>query len=223
MHISIIDDEKILTNKISKKLQLNGYWVSEYYSYNDFFKKWNTFISDLYIIDISLWDGNWFDIIKYLKYTKKINSNIIIISWFWDTDKKIFWLDLWADDYITKPFLPDELLARVRAIFRRNDNMKILKNETIKYKDISYNKKNKEIFMFWNEVLLTKKEFLIFDLFINNIWEVIDKNYLITYVWWTQSIDVNDNTLSVAISRLRKKFCNTFNIQSRKNFWYILD
>lgn len=78
MHISIIDDEKILTQKISKKLENSGYVVSGFTSYHDFMRSGDT-LSDFYIVDISLGDGTGFDIIKYLRF-QKCTAPIMILS-----------------------------------------------------------------------------------------------------------------------------------------------
>lgn len=78
MHISIIDDEKILAKNIAKKLKNNGYSVSPFISYSNFIQK-GDHLSDLYIIDISLGDGSGFDIVKNLR-EKQCVSPIIILS-----------------------------------------------------------------------------------------------------------------------------------------------
>ncbi len=223
MHISIIDDEKVLTNKISKKLKLNWYSVSEYYSYKDFLQNWNyTDISDLFILDLSLWDGSGFDIIKHIRNNKKLNTPIIIISWFWDSQNVIFWLDLWADDYLTKPFLPEELLARVRAVLRRPKKVNV--ENKAKYKNITIDNTTKEVFLDDEKVSLTKKEVLLLDLFINNIWVLIEKEKLVNYIWWVKSsLDVSDNTINVTISTLRKKLWWNFLLKTKHNLGYILE
>lgn len=223
MHISIIDDEKVLTSKISKKLILNWYTVSEYYSYKEFMKAWvYEDISDLYIIDLSLWDWSWFDIIRFLRENKKIKSPIIIMSWFWDTQNIIFWLDLWADDYITKPFPPDELLARVRAIFRRPPEINL--EDEMTYKSISINNVTKKVKLNWIDIELTRKESLILELFIKNRGVLVEKDSMIKHIWWVQtSLDVNDNTINATLSKLRKKMWGSFPLQTKHNLWYILE
>lgn len=223
MHISIIDDEKILTSKISKKLQLNGYWVNEFYSYSDFINNWiQDNISDLYIIDLSLWDWSGFDIIQILRKQKKISTPIIIISWFWDSQNIVFWLDLWADDYLTKPFSPDVLLAKIKAILRRPANIDEIKD--LIYNNIILKLASKEVFLNWELVELNKKESLIVELFLSNRWKLIEKEKMIKYIWWAQStIDVKDNTINVTLSKLRKKLWENFPIQTKINIWYILE
>lgn len=223
MHISIIDDEKILTSKISKKLKLNWYSVSEFYSYNEFMKNWiHDNISDLYIIDLSLWDGSWFNIVNFLRTKKNSNIPIIIISWFWDAQNKVFWLDLWADDYLTKPFSPEELLARIKAILRRPTQIK--QTNKILYKDIVIDTISKKVTINGKLIDLTRKENLILEFFIENKWKLIEKEKMIKYIWWVQSsIDVNDNTINATLCKLRKKFWDNFPLKTLVNSWYILE
>lgn len=223
MHISIIDDEKNLTSKISKKLKLNWYTVSEFYSYNEFMRDgYFDNISDLYIVDLSLWDGSWFEIIKHLRTHKRTNTPIIVISWYWDLDNKIYWLDLWADDYLTKPFYPEELLSRVKAVLRRPHHM--IKFKDLEYKNLVVKYPNYEILLNWVEISLSKKERNIIRFFITNKWKLIDKEDFIKTIWWYQTdIDVSDNTINATLSKLRKKLWDNFPIETRRNLWYILE
>lgn len=223
MHISIIDDEKILTTKISKKLQLHGYSVSEFFSYKEFMQNWYfDNISDLYIVDLSLWDGSWFDIIKSLRNNKKISTPIIIMTWFWDIQNKLFWFDVWADDYITKPFLPEELLARVRAILRRPNQ--ITDKKVIVYKDLVLKYPSKDLYLKWKKIDLNRKETYIVELFLNNIWKLIKKEELIKTVWWSQSfVDVTDNTLYATLSKLKRKLWNSFPLYNKPHVWFTLE
>lgn len=89
MHISIIDDEKILANKILKKLQNNGYAASAFHGYEDFMHHGDA-SSGLYIIDISLSDGTGFDIIRWLRKNKESRVPIIVISGYADTQNIVY-------------------------------------------------------------------------------------------------------------------------------------
>lgn len=223
MHISIIDDEKNLTSKISKKLKLNWYTVSEFYSYKDFMREgFFDDITDLYIVDLSLWDGSWFQLVKDIRNHKKSQIPIIIISWYGDINNKIYWLDIWADDYLTKPFYPEELLSRVKAILRRPT---VLSNNTkdLVYKNIVIKSPNNDVFLNWNLILLNNKERFIVSFFIKNKWRIILKESFIKTIWWHQSIfEVSDNTINATLSKLRKKLWDDFPIETKRNLWYIL-
>lgn len=221
MNISIIDDEKVLTNNISKKLQKNGYSVSAFYSYKDFMHNGDEF-SHLYIVDLSLGDGSGFDIISWLRKEKWSSAPIIITSGYGDTENKIYGLDLWADDYLAKPFIPEELLARIRALLRRP--LTFISDNIVSYKDISVNRETKLVMLRKKEIHLTRKETLLVELFIVNQGKLLDKDKIIKTIWWGNSaIDVKDNTINVTISKVRKKLGGKFKLKTIINKGYILE
>lgn len=220
MNISIVEDDKIMANHIAKKLWKNWYEVDIYNNVTDFKCKHNN-DSDLYIIDISIWDWNWFTIIERLRNKKNSSAPIIIISWYNDTERKIYWLDIWADDYLSKPFAPNELIARIRALLRRkSDNDK---TSIIKHGDIEFNLKTKEIKLSWKNIHFAKKEIQIIEFFLLNKWELIPKIKLIKSIWWVNDmLDISDNTISATISKVRKKLWSNFNLKTVVSWGYIL-
>lgn len=221
MYITIIEDEKILSDKISKKLIRNWYNTKIYNWYYDFMKDKDNH-SDLYIIDISLQDWNWFDIIKYLREEKKSISPIIITSGYSDPEKKIYWLDLWADDYITKPFTTEELIARIRALLRRS--YKVSNNSIIKYKWIIYDSVKKIIHRGWLIIDLTSREIQFIEFMLFNKSKLVTKSELITSVWWESDlIKVSDNNINVTISNVRKKLWSKFKLKTIVWKWYVLE
>lgn len=214
MHISIIDDEKILTQKISKKLGNSGYVVSGFTSYRDFMQSGDA-LSDFYIVDISLGDGTGFDIIKYLRF-QKCTAPIMILSGYGDSEKIIYGLDIGADDYMTKPFIPEELIARVKALLRRPKNIEDM--EIITYKNIAITPNTGKVEVAEENIDLTRKEFFMLELFLRKPNRIIDKLELIEKVWgMSDTLSVSDNTISVTISRLRKKIGDTFCVKPIHN------
>lgn len=221
MYITIIEDEKILSKNISKKLVKNWFNTKVFNSYNDFINN-HSDIADLYIIDISLIDWSWFDIIKFLREKKQSESPIIITSWYSDYEKKIYALDLWADDYLSKPFSSEELIARIRALLRRS--YKVSTNSNIKYKNILYNTSTKNITVAWKDINLTAREIQLAEYFLFNVWKHIEKSELINSVWWEQdSSKISDNNINVTISNIRRKLWDSFKLKTIINKWYILE
>lgn len=221
MLISIIEDENLLATNIAKKLEKNSHSVNIFNNISDF-KNSKNIIFDLYIIDISLPDWNWFNVIKWLRETKKITNPIIITSWYNDTDKKVYWLNIWADDYIAKPFSPEELIARINAVLRRTKKASV--NTIIKHNDIKYDLKEKILTKGKNIIELNKKEIEILELFLENKWKLITKTKVINLIWWDyESRYVTDNTINVTISRLRKKLWTSFNLVTLVRKWYKLE
>lgn len=223
MNITIIDDEKILAQNISKKLEKQGFCVNVYYNCADFYNSYQE-SNDLYIVDIWLPDGSWFEIIKWLREVKQTSAYIIITSAFWDIEKKIYWLDSWADDYMTKPCNPEELIARIKANLRRDKTSLHEVNNIYKYKDIEYDL-DKNVVRRNNQIIdITKKERLILRLLMSTPWKLIEKNMLISQVWNTsEELWVSDNTINVTLSKLRKKLWKDFRLKTKINEWYILE
>ncbi len=98
--------------------------------------------SQLYIVDISLGDGSGFDIIASLRSEEGCRAPILIISGYGDSDKIVYGLNIGADDYLTKLFVPDELIARIRALLRRP--IDITPRIFLRYKDITHDPSNQE-------------------------------------------------------------------------------
>lgn len=225
MHISIVEDEIQLWQKMSSKLLSQGYSVSTFTSYSEFMELWNG-KSHVYVIDIGLWDGNGFDIIDWLRKIQHSTAPILITSWYWDTERIVYWLNIGADDYMIKPCMPDEFIARINALTRRNivdkENTETMKS--FKYKDIVYFPETQKITQLWKIITLTKRELFIFELFIRNPKNIISRETVIEHGWyWKNSCDISDPVLNTTLSRIRKKFWNSFNMKCLYNFGYVLE
>ena len=219
MKILMVDDEKIFASQIAKKLIKSWYDVDVLHLVADL-KALDSYDYDLYMLDISLTDGSWFDMIKFLRDTKKISSPIIIVSGYSHVKHKVQWLDLWADDYLSKPFLPEELEARIRAVLRRKTW--VTSTSIIKHKSIKFNLSSREIFKGKKKIEMTKKEKHILEFFLFNKWRLITKDELVKQVWWCEVADVTENTVNVTISKVRKKLWSDFNMETKINQGYVL-
>lgn len=221
MHISIIDDEKILGLKIKKKLENEWYAVRTFDSYEDFMAH-GSVRSQLYIVDISLGDGSGFDIISWLRWQEGCRAPILIISGFGDTDKIIYGLNIGADDYLTKPFFPDELVARVKALLRRP--VDITPHIVLRYKDITYDPSTQETRVWDTIIYLNHKESMLLVFFLKQQKQIVSRDILVTTVWWPHSPnDVTDNTINATLSKLRKKFWTELHLRTIYGHGYILD
>lgn len=221
MHIVVVDDEIILSAWIEKKLVQNDYEVTVLNSYSEFldshFKNVN-----LYLIDVSLWDWSGFDIVSLLRTNPETkNIPILLMSWHDDIKTKVEWLDIWADDYIVKPFNPIELLARVRSHLRRRE-IPVHKN-TIGYWDFSYNLNKKQISYKKELIPLTKKERQIIEIFLPQKNILITKENIIKKLWGSDNEWITDNTVNVTICNLRKKLWDKFKLKTKVWEWYILE
>lgn len=221
MRIAIIDDDVELNHNIKRKLERNGYEVESYFYFQEFIKNANE-IFDLYVVDLWLKDGNGFEIIKYIRNILKFKTPILINSAYTDVDKKVYGLDLWADDYISKPMAPDEFLARIRANLRRVHMKKKVK--VLKYKDYILQEEFKCIKNGQYSIPLQPKEVTILEVLIRNKKKLVEKDALIEQVWWNrEAAHVSDNTINATLSKLRKKLEDHISIQTIVGKWYILE
>lgn len=219
MKIAIVEDDKVLASKIAKKLEKNWYEVITSNSVWDF-KKSVLDNADLFILDLWLGESSWFEIIKWLRDEKRNSSPILVMSWYADIDTKLKWFNLWIDDYICKPVIPDELLARVYALLRRWSS---LKEEKIEYNNLVFDFRTREVLNWDETIILNRKEFQIVEYFLINKWKFIEKSELIKSVWWNMDLlDVTFNTINVTICKLRKKLWDNFNLETKVWMGYIL-
>lgn len=212
--ILIIEDDTSINKMLSKLLQQNGYNTISAYSGTEGVLVHNDSV-DLIILDIMLPGKNGDEIIEELKQKKEVP--IIISSAKVDVDSKVKALMMGADDYITKPFSNEELLARIAVRLRNfegnNKNCwNICNNEKarfIEYKDIIIGADDFSAKCNGIEMDLSKHEFMLLKLLVENYNRTCTKSMIYDCVWnYDESVD--DNTLNVHISKLRKKLrqCN---------------
>ena len=153
---------------------------------------------DLIILDITLPDGNGFDL--YNDVIKLLNIPTIILTAKDEEDDIVKGLELGADDYITKPFSTKELIARMNKILLREK-----KNIVIKIKDIEFDLDKMVVYKDKKEIQLTSLELKILSLLFSNLNKVVTRNDIIDKIWeWTGN-DINDNTVTVYLKRIREK------------------
>lgn len=196
--ILIVEDDQIINEMLQKILQSNGYNIQSAYSGTEALLLHNSSI-DLIILDLMLPGKSGDEIINELKNIK--NVPIIITSAINDIDKKLDLFKLGADDYVTKPFNNDELVARIKVHLKHNLNNK---NETLKIGNIELNPKNYKVMCNKIDINLSKTEFKILKLLMENSNQVVTKSTLFDTVWDTLNSG-DENTLNVHISKIRNK------------------
>ena len=156
-------------------------------------------IPSLIILDISLPDGDGFSF--YENIIKKLNIKTIILTAKDDEDDIVKGLELGANDYITKPFKTKELIARVNKILHSDKIVLKSKNITFDLNKMEV-RKNDEL------ISLTSLELRILYLLFINMNKVVTRSYLLEYIYNLTGNDVNDNTITVYLKRIREKICN---------------
>ena len=197
MKLLLIEDDIDITNNLKLLLKENNYEFDNAYNITKGINKLSNNY-DLIILDVSLPDGNGFSF--YKNHLLEKNIPVVFLTAKDDEDDIVNGLELGAEDYITKPFSSKELLARIKRILLKKEKNKIIEIDNIKFdlEKMKVTKNNKE-------VKLTSLELKILYLFFTNLNRVITRELIIENIWnWTGN-DVNDNTVTVYLKRIREK------------------
>lgn len=201
MRILVVEDEEAIADALIHILEKNKYLADACYDGESGLDNALTDIYDLIILDIMLPKMNGLDVLKNLR-SQNINCPVILLTAKDEISDKVKGLDHGADDYITKPFNVEELLARIRCLQRRSNN--ISNENVISFSDISLNLQTYELICNLASIHLGLKEFSIMEVFISNPNKVISKEILLEKVWGYET-DAEYNNVEVYISFLRKK------------------
>lgn len=201
MRLLLVEDEKQLSEALQQILIRNKYSVDAVYNGDEGLDYSLTGVYDVIILDIMLPKLNGLEILKMIR-RRKISTPVILLTAKDSVEDKILGLDSGADDYLPKPFSPDELLARLRALTRRNGDF--INENILEFSDIRLNLSTYDMEVNDNSITLTQKEFEILKFFMQRPKLVVSKDDLITKLWGFDS-DVEHNNIEVYISFLRKK------------------
>jgi len=205
MNILVLDDEKEIADLVELYLKNENYNVFTCYSSKDALNIIKKEKLDLAILDIMVDKINGFDILKEIR-NQNLNFPVIMLTAKINDQDKIQGLTLGADDYITKPFNPLELLARVKAIFRRYNKYNNSQNSNIiEINGLSIDKNSHLCTLYNKKIDLTPIEFSIVYYLAKNQGKVISSEELFENVWKDKYLD-NNNTVMVHIRRIREKF-----------------
>lgn len=208
-NVLVVDDEKEIADLVSIYLENENYNVYKYYSSRDVLNDLDKLDIDIAILDVMMPDIDGFLLCN--KIREKYNFPIIFATAKVSDMDKINGLAIGADDYVTKPFQPLELIARVKAQLRRYK--KYNKNgdddSVIDFRGILINNSTHEFFFNEKKVLLTKTEFSILWLLCENRGKVIRSDELFMKVWGDKYFVKDNNTIMVHIRHLREKMNDT--------------
>ena len=201
MKLLLVEDEKQLSEALQQILIKNKYSVDAVYNGDEGLDYALTGVYDVIILDIMLPKLNGIEILKMIR-KRKISTPVILLTAKGSVEDRILGLDSGADDYLPKPFSPDELLARLRALTRRNGDF--INENILEFSDIKLNLSTYDMEVNDNSITLTQKEFEILKYFMQRPKLVVSKDDLITKLWGFDS-DIEHNNIEVYISFLRKK------------------
>ncbi len=203
MRILVIEDEEAIADAIATKLRTLKYEVDTSFDGEDGLYKATSNIYDLIILDIMLPKMNGLEILKEIKESN-INAKVIILTAKSQLDDKLKCFDTGADDYVTKPFHIEELMARVNVQLKRNGFGKV--KDVLEYSDLSLNMRTSTLTCkLTNESInIPYREFLLLEYFMNNKEQIISKEQIYDKVWGIDA-DYESNNLEAYLSFLRKK------------------
>ena len=200
MNILVVDDEKRLADSIGEIFRSQKYYCDCVYDGEDGLSYAESGIYDVIVLDIMLPKLSGFEVLKALR-AKKISTPVILLTARDEVSDKVKGLDYGADDYLTKPFSKDELLARVRALSRRTGDVII---DVLEYGDLKLDLNSNDLSRGDRKIHLGYKEFEILKLLMANPSQVFSKEDLITKVWGFLS-EAEDHNVEVYISFIRTK------------------
>ena len=202
--ILVVDDEEDLCEILKFNLEMEGYQVDTANSAEEALKL-NLAQYNLLLLDVMMGEISGFRMARILKNDKNTAGIPIIFITAKDTENDtITGFNLGADDYISKPFSLREAIMRIKAVLRRTTCVRPLDNELLQYKELVVDKAKKKVTIQGDEVSLTKKEFEILILLLQNKGRVFSREDILSRVW-KDEVYVLDRTIDVNITRLRKK------------------
>lgn len=202
MRILVVEDEESLAKRIAKILSSEKYQVDLANNGNTGLELALTDEYDLLLLDIMLPEVDGIEILQYLR-SEDIKTPVLMLTARNEIYDKVAGLDAGADDYLTKPFAPPELLARIRSLLRRTSEVK---TTLLRIGGISVNTSTHEVFRDNQAVGLTAKEYAILEFLLYNINRVVSRLSIAEHVWGDNfDLFTMTNFVDVHIKNLRKK------------------
>jgi len=200
MKILVIEDEKLIADILKKGLEYHKFSVDVAYNGKDGYSLTQQFEYDVIILDLMLPDISGEEICKKIRQDK--NSVYILML----TAKKqpediVIGLNYGADDYLTKPFEFSVLLARIRALLRRNSEKK---ENILEILDIKLFVDQEKVEVDSKEIELTKKEYMILEYLMRNKGQLLSRNQILEHAW-DRNVDIFSNIVNTHIKNLRRK------------------
>lgn len=221
MRILVVEDEIRLAEAIAQIIKQNKYTVDIVNDGEDGYDYAMSGIYDVIVLDVMLPKMNGFDVVREMRRQKN-QTPVILLTAKSEVADKVTGLDGGADDYLTKPFSPDELIARIRALSRRKGE--VIMDELV-LADLELILSNNILQCGSKTVQLGLKEFEIMRLLLSNPNTIVPKEDLLLKVWGAES-DAEDNNVEVYISFLRKKLVylnSAVNISTIRKVGYRLE
>tara|TARA_R110001606_G_scaffold389929_2_gene556497 strand:- start:1768 stop:2442 length:675 start_codon:yes stop_codon:yes gene_type:complete len=221
MRILIVEDEPKAADYLHQGLSESGYVVDKAANGVDGLHLVNQYDYDLVILDVNLPEIDGWDVLKYIR--GRSGTRVIMLTARGRLVDKIKGLDLGADDYLVKPFEFPELLARIRTLLRRSEQMPV--SSVLKVSDLELDPARHRAYRGNQRIDLTSKEFALLHLLMRKTGEVLSRTQIISLVW-DMNFDCDTNVVQVSIRRLRAKIDEPFEaklIHTIRGVGYVLE
>ena len=201
MKIFLLEDDASIAMGLEYSLQKEGYETMRCADVQCALKAVEAEDYDLYLLDLSLPDGSGYDVCRAVKV--RGDKPVIFLTAFDDEVNVVMGFDLGADDYVSKPFRINELMARIKSVLRRYHSENY--SGIVELHGIKINTNEAKVYKNGREIILTAMEYRLLLILLNNRGQIMTRNQLLENIWDIDGIFVNDNTLTVYIKRLRDK------------------
>lgn len=199
--ILLVEDNGTIIMGLKYSLEQEGFQVISAKTAKESKEKLDNKSIDIVLLDVSLPDGNGFEICKEIK--EKNDIPVIFLTAQDEETSVVLGLDLGADDYIVKPFRTRELISRIKSVLRRYGKKE--ENNIIQYKNIKIDTISAKVYKNNKEIIFTSLEYRILLMLFTNQNKLITREQLLEKIWDIAGNFVNDNTLTVYIKRIREK------------------
>lgn len=199
--ILLVEDNETIIMGLKYSLEQEGFQVISAKTAKKSKEKLDNKSIDIVLLDVSLPDGNGFEICKEIK--EKNDIPVIFLTAQDEETSVVLGLDLGADDYIVKPFRTRELISRIKSVLRRYGKKE--ENNIIQYKNIKIDTISAKVYKNNKEIIFTSLEYRILLMLFTNQNKLITREQLLEKIWDIAGNFVNDNTLTVYIKRIREK------------------
>jgi len=200
--ILVVDDEVTIQELIRFNLEQSGFEVEIASDGNEALEKFEANKPDLIVLDVMLPGKDGYDVCKAIRKTS--NTPIIMLTAKETELERVLGLELGADDYITKPFSPLELVARIKAVLRRSSGQEEDTIDEFSVGSIFMKVGTREVLVKGRPVDLTRKEFDLLHIFMQNVGKVLTREFLLQKVWGYE-YEGETRTVDVHIRHLRRK------------------
>jgi heavy metal response regulator len=205
MHVLVVEDEKKVASFIQRGLEAEHYTVDLAYDGEDGLTQLFDGDYDLLILDVMLPKRDGLSMLREVR-KRGVQTPVLLLTARDTLADKVAGLDLGADDYLTKPFAFEELLARVRALLRRGAPTQPL---TLTLADLSLDPMTHQVTRAGKKIDLTAKEFSLLEFFLRNPGRVLSRALIAQHVWGVD-FDTFTNVIDVYVKYLRKKIDSDF-------------